>query len=378
MFIDGGALLDDPSALERRPLGGSQSAMLLVAAELARRGMEVGVTSPRFPGEAQVDGVRCVRWDPERASAILDADVVVSQNGLLAPEFADRHLAPGRRYVHWHQNDTRSPYGRVFGNGRDWRRVDRFVFVSHRQAGDFASTFGLPSSRLRVIGNPVAEDFLSVFPEGAPILAGKDPELLVYASAPNRGLEGLLKFVLPALRKTRPGLRLEIYSGFHMDQGLGYRDVEGRDTVARQEAWLAGAQATPGVTLNRGVPKAELARRFGRAAMLCYPCTFRETFCLVAREAMATGCLVATSTAGALPETTAGFAVLVAAKPTATQFVELEAGAFARAVLAALDARDRNPEATERRLARQIRYVRENSAPAVIGGLWQDLLASLR
>jgi glycosyltransferase involved in cell wall biosynthesis len=252
--------------------------------------------------------------------------------------------------------------------------VDRFVFVSHWQASAFVALFGLPSARAGVIGNPVPEVFLGLFPPGTPILAAKDPDLLVYASAPNRGLEGLVRYVLPELRRSRPALRLEIYSGFYLDQGLSYRDAKGGNADQMQEAWLAEAQGLPGVTVSRGVPKTELARRFGRAAMLCYPCVFRETFCSVAREAMAAGCLVVTSTAGALPETTAGFATLVPARATPDQFAELEVSAFTRAALQALESRDRTPDAVERRLALQTEFVRANSSPAVVGGMWLDLL----
>jgi len=117
------------------------------------------------------------------------------------------------------------------------------------------------------------------------------------------------------------------------------------------------------------VPKAALAQRYRKAAMLCYPTIYRETSCHVALEAMSAGCLVSSTTAGALPETTAGYAQLTPATDES-----FEPALFAKNTLKALEERDRNPADTERKLRQQIAHVRRCHDPAMIGGLWRKYL----
>jgi glycosyltransferase involved in cell wall biosynthesis len=374
MFIDGTTLEYGPEHLSGHPLGGSQSALLMVAEGLARSGVEVLAAGRHFPEGRAAAGFSCVRLGEQSFGQFHDVDVVVTLNRLMTRELLTRAFRPGCRYLHWHQNDSRSPYGRTFMSRASWEHVNGFVLVSHFQANDFVSRFGLPSAQVTVIGNPVPHQFLSLFDSGTSILGGKDPDLMIYASAPNRGLDGLLHIVLPALRRRRPSVRLEVYSGFYLDQGLRYAGVESQDQTAAMEALLAEGARMPGVRVGRGLRKDELALRFREAAVLCYPCTFRETFCNTVREAMAAACIVSTTDAGVLPETTAGFGVLTRTHVGAEQQVQFDGAAFASATLAALEARNKTPEVVEQRLRQQIEYVRRNSALEVVTAQWLRLL----
>lgn len=70
-------------------------------------------------------------------------------------------------------------------------------------------------------------------------------------------------------------------------------------------------RSTPGIEHVGTLPQPDLAEALRAASILAYPCTFPETGCIAALEAMAAGCAVVASDLGALAETTAGHALLV-------------------------------------------------------------------
>jgi len=121
------------------------------------------------------------------------------------------------------------------------------------------------------------------------------------------------------------------------------------------------------------VPQAELAAALKGAAVLAYPNTFAETFCITALEALAAGCQVVSSNLGALPDTTAGFARLV----SWDNGPEAYRAAFERAVIEAL--RALGDPATEERLRRQVDEVNRRArweARAEDWARWVEVLVS--
>src|SRR5262249_37346040 len=84
---------------------------------------------------------------------------------------------------------------------------------------------------------------------------------------------------------------------------------------ARHEATLAEVRGLPGCHVHGNVLQKELARELMRSAIFFYPSTFLETSCIAAMEAMAAGCVVVTSDAGALPEPVGDAGVLVPGVP---------------------------------------------------------------
>jgi glycosyltransferase involved in cell wall biosynthesis len=97
----------------------------------------------------------------------------------------------------------------------------------------------------------------------------------------------------------------------------------------RFEPVFTTLRSMPGVVLRGNVRQHELAREFMRSAVLAYPCTFEETSCITAIEAMAGGCAIVTSRLGALPETLADAAVFVEGEPGSKTYTEQ----FARSII---------------------------------------------
>jgi glycosyltransferase involved in cell wall biosynthesis len=85
-----------------------------------------------------------------------------------------------------------------------------------------------------------------------------------------------------------------------------YREPEDRFVALYQRV-----KSAPRTTYHGSVAQSVLARELKSAAFLSYPCSFVETYCIAALEAIAAGLKVVALDLGALKETTLGFADLL-------------------------------------------------------------------
>lgn len=134
------------------------------------------------------------------------------------------------------------------------------------------------------------------------------------------------------------------------------------------------AQALPGVTYVGALPQARLAEAMREVDVWSYPCTFPETSCIAAIEAMAAGTLLVTTTEGALPETTAGFAKSI-------EFGSGHAGAaateYAEHMVQAVNTQSSLAEKAAERLEKQVAFTRTRynwTGRAVEWAGWLDTL----
>jgi glycosyltransferase involved in cell wall biosynthesis len=119
------------------------------------------------------------------------------------------------------------------------------------------------------------------------------PRRAIYSSTPFRGLN-LLLHAWPLIRQTVRGAELHVFSSMKV-----YRDEEN----PKYQELYRQATTTPGVTYHGSVGQAALRDAMTQCRVLAYPCSFYETSCITAMEAMAAGCGVAATAIGALPET---------------------------------------------------------------------------
>jgi glycosyltransferase involved in cell wall biosynthesis len=362
----------DPSPLDYvidtprvKPLGGSQSALCYLAEELAGRGHAVTlVNSTTAPGTSR--GVDCFRFEQIPLACHAEGAVAIVLSGA-SPEIPRRIRALWPRsgpIVLWchHNRDQAAVAGLADSSTRAcW---DRFVFVSAWQAGGYRETFGIDGGRMKVIANAVSPAFEGLFPDPQAIVAEKPwPPVLCYTSTPFRGLEVLLE-AFPRIRAAIPGTRLRVFSGMSL-----YGVRAGEDPYARL---YERCRASEGVEYVGPVSQTELARELRAATCFAYPCTFEETFCIAALEAMAAGCVVIASDLGALRDTTAGFGQLVAPDPDKG----VHARRFADFAVEVLDEYRRSPQARER-LAEQVAAVNRTATWRVRAGEWESWLRSL-
>jgi glycosyltransferase involved in cell wall biosynthesis len=269
-----------------RSLGGSESAVVFMARELARRGHGVRVFC------------RCQRPG--------DYDGVVYRDLTAFPEFVEtdgcdvfvccRHLrgltAPVRSRVNvvWnHDLLVKQTAGYLASL---MFRVDRLFVLSEFHRQQFRRHLEAPEHRYLVTRNGVDLALVDEAITGVE----RDPDRVMYTSRPERGLDVLLT-MWPEIRERRPDLKLAIA---HYDNpGADAQMADYLETLRRVAGEL------PGVTMLGGLSKRELYRELARSALVLYPSVFPEVSCISALEAAACGTPMVASRYCALKESVA-------------------------------------------------------------------------
>lgn len=158
--------------------------------------------------------------------------------------------------------------------------VDRIVVGSHWHAEDVRGSAN------------IAPDAFAIIPLGAPLehydgpAPERHPHRLIYTSRSNRGLDMLLR-LFPHIRAAIADAELHIF-GYEYDGASPAPQFEGLEQ--------------PGVCFRGGVDKRTLAGELRASAVMAYPSTFRETFCISIAEAQAAGLPVVATDFAAIRE----------------------------------------------------------------------------
>ncbi len=143
----------------------------------------------------------------------------------------------------------------------------------------------------------------------------KDPNKVIYASRPERGLKNLLEDVWPRLHRAFPDLRLHI-CGYSVKLDSMPRELE---ELYRRVGQLV--ETTPGLVVLGSLDKSEYYRHLSESSLMLYPSVFPEVSCLAALEAQALGVPVLTSDAFALSETVVAPQTRIGGRPGSPQYV---------------------------------------------------------
>lgn len=338
-FFDNGPLHYTPATPYEQPLGGTESAAAYLSAAMAGRGHRVALIN-RTVSVAPVHGVEIPGPGSVNRPFLSGFDVVVALSRSTGRQLRQRGFTG--KLVCWQHRSAQ--FGGIESLAAPDERSawDGLVFVSDQQRREFAKRFGLDGTVIRNAASPGALAG-AVSPETF-VQRGADP-VLIYASAPGRGLD-LLLLSFPAIREALPGATLRICSDQGIYQGAGEDDP--------YSAYYAVARALAGVEFVGSLSQSSLGAAFAAADILAYPTNFIETSCIVAMEAAVCGCLVMGTDLGALTETMAGYGVF-------TPFLAERAavvGAFARLMVETVQDARAEPDAYRQRRAEQAAYFR--------------------
>lgn len=259
-------------------IGGSEEAVIHMAAKLADLGHAVGVYMVHGANRRFGD-VFYGTLDSLPASPI---DVAVIWRRPSRVDILDRRgIRPGRTYLWLHDNLSAQM---VTQWGARFRKV---MVVSRYHRACYPA---LPDDAVFVTTNGIdLADFQSPDPP-------RDPFQVVYGSDYARGLREVL-INWAAIRKAVPAAKLNVFYGWQSIE----KSFPDRARILHHE--LDPLLSQPGITHLGRLSHAAVADQYRRAGVWAYPCSFRETSCITAMKAQAGGAIPAAIPNGALRET---------------------------------------------------------------------------
>ena len=300
----------DGNTDKQKGLGGSETAGLQLSREMVKRGHSVTVFSnlPDKPGK--FDGVSYLPiQDFIRYAASTPHDVTIVQRDPGGFNLALR----SKLNVLWCHDLGLRRFHNSF-RASLWN-IDYVAPVSHWHGRQLCDIYGLPPELIAPMRNGIDLDEIGKVMRKK---ITKDPNAVVFASRPERGLDLLLSSVFPRLLERNPNLTLYV---------AGYENTTEQMAPFYQHCRQLMANLGPRAKWLGGLKKADLYGLYASARAMLYPSrNFREVSCLTAMEAAACGLPFVSTTLGALPETVGqaeGFARLVEHPGQATpEFIE--------------------------------------------------------
>lgn len=328
-FVDTIGIVYDGDSLKKRGLGGSESAVILMARELAQIGFSVTVyndcNDPSVEAKPGVyDGVLYRTFKSYNNE---EYDIVISLRTIIpfapAPIFNNFHNLP-YDYA-FAENIRRSAKLKAIWMHDTFCTGDQFL-EELVVAGYIDEIFTLSDFHASYVTNcdhgakrmfEVLKRNIFHTRNGMTLylpevdITQKDPDLFVFNAAYNKGLEPLVRHIWPEVHKHAPNAKLTIIGGYYK-----FRDVPPPEHT--QEHWTALVDQQTndyiklrnevegqdlGITFTGIIKQSEVAEILAKASYFIYPTAFPETFGISMMEAMAYNTPLITCRFGAMEET---------------------------------------------------------------------------
>ena len=270
------------NTINEKALGGSESALIYMARELAKLGNEVTVYCEcDIPGVYDgVDYRHCHTFMEDEKSQF---DVCIVSR---FTHFLSKPLDSKLNILWIHDTGVEHPE-------MSMTKVDKIFCLSEFQKSIFEQRYNIDSG---IFWNTTNGFDPALIQDYVPFEHKKNN--YVYSSRPERGLIKLLTDIWPKITAQNPEAVLHIcgYSNPNADNDTHYLKE-----CYKQSQELIGKYTN---IINHGcLKKPEYYKLLSESAYMLYPCIFPEISCINAIEAQASGCLVIGSDAFALSET---------------------------------------------------------------------------
>ena len=273
-------------------IGGSQEALIAMAAALRRLGHSIRVYNSCGAAAGEYDGVVYEDYRAFQSRPSTDL-VVVWRRPWLASSFP-----PGVASYLWLE-DMIDPQA-VAAAAHRYRKI---IVLSRFHRQHYSA---LPENKFFYSRN-------GIHPEHFDLTAERDPYKVVYGSSYDRGLSQLLK-AWPRVKAQVPQAHLTVFYGFQAARARAFELIRPSWKSYREQNpigfWfyrhkmLAGMRRAGAQHLGR-IGHLDVARQFLSAGIWAYPTASSETSCITAMKAQAAGAWPVVIPSGAVGETAA-------------------------------------------------------------------------
>ena len=268
VLADDGINFDGDSP-RQGPLGGVESSIVNLVAELAKRGHEVMVRNMCAAAKV-IDGVD---WAPLESGLPDTADLYIANRG----DKLIRLMPMARRTVFWIHNPAQYLLKWRYLS-KLWQVKPAIIFIGDYHATTYPAW--APGGERIVIPYGIADEFRNLSP-----LEEMPPRRAIFTSNPLRSLDWLLDVWQRDIYPHTPDAELHLFSGAATYGSAGAAKAQEMEAILDK----ARALKDQGVVLRGPLPKSELIEEFRKSRVMLYKGDLNETFCLAVGEAQAAG-----------------------------------------------------------------------------------------
>jgi glycosyltransferase involved in cell wall biosynthesis len=259
-------------------LGGSETAVVRLSEQWAKKGYNVTVYANTGAGEGVYNGVTYKNWYRFNQKDTFDTLILWRSVTLL-----DVPYKANRIWLDLHDVPNPNEY-----TAERIENVDR-IFVKSNYHRSLISH--VPDHKFSVITNGVDVKYKNK-------RGKRDPYKLIYASSYDRGLEQMLAVGWPIIKKEVPEATLDIYYGWNMFDAVHRNNPERMQWKKKMRELMS----QDGVTEHGRIGHEELMEKKAISSIHYYTTDFEEIDCISVRESALVGCIPVTTDYAALKE----------------------------------------------------------------------------
>ena len=268
-------------------IGGSESAVILNAKELAKLGYKVTVYANPQLQAGEYDGVKYANWYEINIKDTFNILILWRAIAFIDTKFYAKQTYLWAHDVPSNPDFTPERIGKI-DNIFALSDYHKSLFKMMTDKGDFTE---MPEGKMIITANGIPE-----YPIDSNIK--RNPHKMIWASSYDRGLANLL-IMWPEIKKVVPDAELNIFYGWDLF------DKFFRDNPERM-AWkgkVVELMNQPGIKEHGRISQKELVKEFQRAGLFTYPTDFQEISCQNAMLAQKYGAIPIVTDFAALKET---------------------------------------------------------------------------